>query len=715
MNTIVIVDDQPINRSIYAKIAASVGDDVRVETYADPREALAAIVINPPDLVVTDYKMPHMNGATFIRHIRAEPSLADIPVIVITVFEEKSYRFRALDAGATDFLLSPVDHREFVTRARNLLRLRKQQLLLADRAQSLEQKLHHSELSLQQAVRDSSERLAQVIDAVPALISATDREGRFLFINDFQAQLIGADPAAVPGRDVAEILGEEEGARSKALDRLVIQSGKPIHSFEEELTDLSGAKRIFETTKSPLKNAADETIGVVTSSLDITDRKSAEKHLRFMAHHDSLTGLPNRAYLTERMRQEIARARRGDRHFALHIIDLDGFKGVNDVLGHAVGDTFLTAVAKRLQSMKRSGFVVARLGGDEFAILQTGLPTSEAAACYAEEVAQVLRRPFIIGEENAVTTASIGIAIHPTDGTDIEDLLRHADLAMYKAKSEGGNQHRFYAADMNLRASLAAALDADMRRAIEREEFVLHYQPQVRLETNEVVGVEALIRWRKPGGNLLPPSSFLPRAEQNGMIVAINEWVLRTACRQAATWRRSGLDNIRVSVNLSPVQFQRQSLPLLVMQVLKETGLEASSLELELTENILMQDIDQVVIQLQQLRELGVQISIDDFGTGFSSLNYVKRLPVDRLKIDQSFVRDLPSDPSDRAIVVAIVNLAHSLDMDVVAEGVETAEQLQIVRDVGCDEVQGFFFGQPMTSGHFESFMMPRRLRAVTS
>lgn len=714
MNKIVIVDDQPINRSVYAKIAASIDPDVTVETYEDPRVALEAIIATPPDLVITDYKMPSMNGATFIRHIRARPELADIPVIVITVFEEKSYRFRALDAGATDFLLSPVDHREFVTRARNLLKLRKQQLLLSDRAATLERKLEHSELTLQQAVRDSSERLAQVIDAVPALISATDNNGRFLFINAYHGGLLGTGTAEVAGRDVAAVLGEESGARNKALDRLVIQAGKRIHSFEEEIIDSAGVKHVYLTSKSPLKNAGNETIGVVTSSLDITDRKTAERHLHHMAHHDPLTGLPNRSFLAERMSQEIARARRGDRQFALHLLDLDGFKAVNDVLGHALGDSFLREVAKRIISLRRSGLVIARVGGDEFAVLQTDLPNSEAAAALADEILQVMRKPIVIGEDEAVSTASIGIAVHPADGDDIEDLLRHADLAMYRAKTEGGDQHRFYAADMNLRASQAAALDTDLRYALQRGEFVLHYQPQVRLDTGNIVGLEALIRWRRPDGTFVPPSGFLPRAEQNGLIVPINEWVLRTACRQAAQWRRNGLAQLRISVNLSPVQFRKRTLPLLVTQILNDTGLDPRALDLELTESILMQDIDQVAVQLQQLRDLGVLISIDDFGTGFSSLSYVKRLPVDRLKIDQSFVRDLKTDPSDRAIVAAIVNLAHSLSMDVVAEGVETEEQLAFVRAAGCDEVQGYYLGRPMAAKDFESFVLPpRKAKAI--
>jgi diguanylate cyclase (GGDEF)-like protein/PAS domain S-box-containing protein len=709
MSTIVIVDDQPINRAIYSKIASSIESVVRIETFADPREALNSLGSLAPDILITDYNMPGLDGAAFIARVRAEPTTADIPIVVITVYEDKSYRLRALDAGASDFLLSPVDHREFVTRVKNLLKLRKQQLQLADRAERLERRLERSEQSLREAVRDSSERLAQVIDAVPAMISATDQQGRFLFMNAYQAGMMGFEPSAAIGRGAAEILDAESAARAKAFDQLVLHNRGPIHSFEEEFVDRDGERRVFLTTKSALRNAANQTIGVVTSSLDITGRKAAERHLHYIAHHDSLTGLPNRALLSDRIQQEIAVGRRGDRYFALHLIDLDGFKSVNDVMGHSTGDRFLTAVAARLQTLRCPEYVVARLGGDEFAVLQTNPANTEAAAALAQEIITLLREPIVIEDHRVVLAASIGTAIYPPDGDNIEDLLRHADLAMYKAKADGGDRHQFYAADMTRRACQAAKLDAELRLAIEREEFVLHYQPQVQLDSGEITGVEALIRWRKPDGSLVPPSGFLARAEENGLILPMSAFVLRQACKQAATWRRNGLPPLRMSVNLSPIQFRGQGLPFLVTRVLAETNLEPSLLELELTENILMRDVDQVIVQLEQLSELGVILSIDDFGTGFSSLSYVKRLPVHRLKIDQSFVRDVISDPSDRAIVSAVVNLAHSLRMDVVAEGVESNEQLECVRAAGCDAVQGYYCGRPMPAAQLEDFLREAR------
>ena len=389
----------------------------------------------------------------------------------------------------------------------------------------------------------------------------------------------------------------------------------------------------------------------------------------------------------------------------MHIIDLDGFKQVNDAEGHSIGDHFLRGVAQRLQSVEREGCIIGRMGGDEFVALQTDLPNAEAAENLAKEIRTAVRDPFIIGGKQAIMTASIGVAQYPADGQDFEELLRRADIAMYKAKAEGGDQYVVYSSDQRAIASNIISFENELRAATERGEFALHYQPQVRLNTGEVIGVEALIRWRTHDGHLIYPGEFLPQAEENESILPISEWVLREACRQCIAWRRMGLPTIRVSVNVSPIQFRRQSFPLLITRMLNESGLDPSALDLELTENFLVPDVGLVASQLQQLRALGVSISIDDFGTGFSSLSHLKQLPIDRLKIDQSFIRDLASDPSDRSIVVSIINLAHSLKMGVIAEGVEHKSQLEFLQMNGCEQAQGFYFGRPMPSDEFVAFI----------
>jgi diguanylate cyclase (GGDEF)-like protein/PAS domain S-box-containing protein len=607
---IVILDDQFTNRKIFSRLASSIEEGVTVRSFADPVTALDWVRENTPDLVVTDYKMPHMDGAEFIRRFRELPGAAEIPVIVITIYEERSFRLRALEAGATDFLQSPVDHHEFVTRARNLLKLRKQQQLL-------ERKLEHSERSREEALRDSGERLAQVIDTVPAMVSATDRGGRYIFVNAYQAAI--TDPALGEGQD-QNARSSDRTERSRALDRKVFESNAPLPSYEEEIGDRTGAKRVFLTTKSPLRDRTNAVVAVLTTSIDITDRKRAEGHLLYMAHHDALTDLPNRTLLRSRLNRSIARARRGDSCFALHIVDLDGFKAVNDVLGHSAGDKFLKLVAQRLRSVVCDRDTVARLGGDEFAILQTRVGGTQEAADLAARINEAVAGPQIFGGERLACSASIGITLHPSDGSDADQLLKNADLAMYRAKSDGGNVYRFYASDMNTRAREAAALDSALREAVEKEQFTLYYQPQVDVKSGRVVGAEALLRWRRPERGIVGPGEFLARAEENGLILPINEWVLREACREAKSWHRVGEAPLRISVNLSPIQFQKQNVPLLVTKILGETGLEPWRLDLELTENIVMQNAEAVARDLQQLRDFGVKISIDDFGTGYSSL-----------------------------------------------------------------------------------------------
>lgn len=698
MALVLIVDDQRTNLQIFSKIAASIDTDITAHTSNNPVEALSWLEENTPDLIITDFKMPEMNGAEFIANLRQKPDLADIPVIVITVFEERSFRIAALNAGATDFLISPFDHQEFVTRARNLLKLRRQQLLLQAKADTLEIELAHSEQSLARAIRDSSERMAQVIDTAPAMISANDREGYILFANEKFCRTFGVSTASILGCNMADLLGLEAGTCSRTIDQMVIETGKAVKDFEEEITAANGKKQVYLTTKAPFRDGENGVIGVVTSSIDITERKVAERHLHYLAHHDALTGLGNRTLLRDRVSREIGRSRRGDRQFAFHLIDLDGFKNVNDVLGHSTGDALLEQLARQLNSVIGPNDIVARLGGDEFAVLQCEVPNADDAKAFGQKLSDIIAAEHTVSGQKLAVTASIGIALHPRDGNDFETLLRNADLAMYRAKAADGDQQCFYASNMDKHVRQAAHLDAELKSALENGEFVLWYQPQVDSHSTKITGVEALLRWQKPDGKIVMPGDFLQRAEENSLIVPINEWVLYEACRQGKKWQQAGIDGLRVGVNLSPVQFKRQNVPLLITRILAETRLDPSLLDLELTESMMLHDRDSVAQQLQQLKDFGVHISIDDYGTGCSSLSYVKHFPVDRLKIDQSFVRNFLSDPSDAAIVQTIIALSHSLDLRVIAEGVETLEQVTCLREEACDEIQGYYFGKPMSS-----------------
>ncbi len=717
MTLVVILDDLSSNRHIYARLAGTIEDEITVRTFGDPVEALGWTGANMPDLVITDYKMPMLDGAQFTRRFREAAGCADVPVLVITAYDDRAFRLAALQAGATDFLRSPVDHAEFVTRARNMLRMHNQHRMLANRAQKLEHDLKDSERTREKMLRDSRESLIQVIDTVPAFISATDREGRYVFVNAMHALVAGASPVALVGQSVSEVFGSEYAIRSRSLDQLVYRTGNALPAYEEEVADQTGARRILLTTKSPLNNGQAGGACVLTTSLDITDRKHAEQHLLHMANHDSLTGLANRSLLRNRLERRLAT---GSRHavaspsgssateasVALHFIDLDHFKEANDRLGHQIGDLLLKEVARRLGGLIGPADLMARLGGDEFAILQDRSGNDEMPEALAERFIAAMRAPFLYGGEEIHISCSIGIARYPQDGSEVEELLRSADLAMYQAKTEGRAGFRLFVPALNERVGRIIKIKADLRHALANDEFVLHYQPQVTLASGRVSGVEALVRWNRPGYGLVMPGEFLPAAKDSGLIPMLDEWVLRQACADAARWHAAGLPPVCVGVNLSPTDLDKRGILGTVIEVLAQTQLDPSLLELELTEGDLVEDLEAASSVLTALRALGVRVAIDDFGTGYSSLNYIKNFPVDRLKIDRSFVDGLGVVTQDTAIMRAIITLGHSLGMNVMAEGVETVVQLSALIQEGCDEIQGYYFSRPVPCAEMEAILL---------
>jgi diguanylate cyclase (GGDEF)-like protein/PAS domain S-box-containing protein len=514
--------------------------------------------------------------------------------------------------------------------------------------------------------------------------------------------------------DAAEHIGKQRWempllgvtAEQWAAHKALLAAHEPFQDFVYQRHDINGNLRDISVSGRPIFDEQGRFKGYRGIGRDITEQKQVEEKIRHMAHHDALTQLPNRVLLHDRIGQAIAKAQRSRDALALLFIDLDRFKTVNDSLGHHVGDRLLRSVAARLEASTRGSDTIARIGGDEFVVLLSELDEPQNARHVAQKVLDALSEPVEIDGHELRVTPSIGICAYPHDGHDVEALMRNADTAMYHAKQMGRNNYQFFTQAMNDAAQERLLLENDLRHAVERSEFVLHYQPQVDLITGAIIGFEALVRWQHPQRGLVAPAQFVGAAEETGLIGPIGDWVLREACSQARAWHDAGHAGLRVAVNCSAQQFQRgDGFVETVDRVLRDTGLAPSRLDLEITESVIIHHSEAVIARFASLDDMGVHISIDDFGTGYSSLSYLKRFAVHQLKIDQSFVRDISTDPDDAAIVSAIIAIAHSLGLQVVAEGVETSEQLAYLRSLGCDAAQGYFFSKPVPAKEFSRLL----------
>ena len=552
--------------------------------------------------------------------------------------------------------------------------------------------------------REDSLRLAaSVFESSAEGILITDAKQRILSVNPALVDITGYEPHELLGKTPAMFKsGRQDDEFYQKMWAEILLAG----FWRGEIWNKRKNGLVFPEmlTISVVRDSDDNICNYIGSFFDISERKLAEQRIQFLAHHDALTQLPNRTLLNDRLHQAIAKSRRNQDHTAVLFLDLDRFKLINDTLGHHVGDRMLTRVAEMLQGMLRETETVARLGGDEFIIVIPDLAEVERAATVARKVIDMLAVPLVMDGRVLHITSSIGISVYPVDGTDTATLLSHADTAMYNAKDRGGNNFQFFAPSMNQVIQERVTVEHDLHMALERKEFLLHYQPQVDCRTGVITGMEALIRWQHPTRGLVSPFHFITIAEETGLIVPIGEWVLWEACRQTRRWHDAGQTGLRISVNLSARQFQQPDLGARIDAVLRDTGIEPATLELELTESMLMTDPDAATEMLRQLSALGVKMAIDDFGTGYSSLAYLKRFPVTRLKIDQSFVRDLSTDLNDAAIVSAVVAMAASLKLEVIAEGVETEEQLRYLAAHGCNDVQGYFFSRPKPAEEFNTF-----------
>jgi diguanylate cyclase (GGDEF)-like protein len=685
---ILIVDDDDTTRILAHQSLTGAGFDVFEAE--DGVAGLAEFERARPDMVLLDVEMPRLDGFDTCIALRQRSDGETVPILMVTALGDADSIERAYAAGATDFVTKPINWQLLNHRVRYVLRG-------SDTLQRLTRTAR--ELARSQARLDHAQRIAQLgnweWEPEQGSMVWSDEVFRILgllpgsmvpSLDHWLAQAHPDDRLALAGWFADAARG---AAAASITHRLVLANGKQRH-VQHRVSPDTGARIVQGTVQ------------------DVSERVRHEEKVRRLAYSDALTGLPNRESFRERLHAELVRARRHGGRLAVLFLDLDDFKRINDTLGHTVGDLLLTEVAERLRDSVRgsdavtrvwaddSARQIARLGGDEFTILLGEVRHGEDAARVAVRIAEAIGRSYTLAGNESFVTASIGIALYPQDGEDAESLIKNADTAMYFAKRAGKNLYRFYNESMNALALRRLALDTQLRRALERRELSLHYQPELDLASGRIDAAEALLRWHSSELGEVAPSEFIPLAEENGLIVPIGEWVLRTACAQVRVWRDGGLSIRRVAVNVSVAQFVQPNFVDLVRGALDEAGLAADGLELEVTESLLAKDVAGAVRTLSALKQLGVQISIDDFGTGYSSMSHLKHLPVDRLKIDRSFVRDVTTDPDDAAITMAVLSMARNMDLRVVAEGVENREQLEYFQERLCDQIQGYYLSRPL-------------------
>ncbi len=562
------------------------------------------------------------------------------------------------------------------------------------------------DISGQLAAEEKLRLHARIFERNSEAIVVTDRAGNIVSANPALTAITGFREDRILGRAPDFLFAHGNDALlDPAVDHAIAECGQ--WQGELHLLRRDGSTFPAWATISVVLDGAGHPANRFIVFADITERKEAERQIHRLAYYDPLTGLPNRPLFYSLLEQALSEAHRNQSHGAVLFLDLNRFKNINDSFGHTLADNVLREVGRRLAASLRKEDVVCRLGGDEFVVALLDISRREHAGLVAQKLLAALAEPILVDKHEVLLSASIGIATFPDDGRDSETLLRHADVAMYRAKKVGNSAHVFFSHEMHLRAFEQLKLEGGLRRALERGELSLHFQPQLDLASGRISGAEALLRWQHPERGMIPPAQFIPVAEETGLIVPIGEWVIDAACRQIADWRARGLPPVRVAVNLSPRQFSN-TLPQTILSIIDRHGIPPDALELEITESMLMHNAEAVVAMMREFAEAGILMSLDDFGTGYSSLSYLKRFPIDTLKIDQSFVRGIPDDPDDSAIARAIIGMAKNLRLSVIAEGVETSEQLLFLRDAGCDEIQGFHFSRPLPAGEFAALLATR-------
>jgi len=686
-NKLLLIEGDPAD----AKVIQAALADVRygpfdVESVRQLSDAYERLGKEGIGAVLVDLFLPDSQGIeTFNKLLLAAPH---VPILVLSGPGDEDIAMQALQRGAQDYLLKGELTSHSLSRALHNMIERK---------------------AVEEALFIEKERAQVTLNSIGDAVLSTDISGNVTYLNHAAESLTGWSREEALRRPVAEVFRIIDGAtRQPARNpmELAVQQNKTVGLTANcILIRRDGLECAIEDSAAPIHDRRGQVTGAVIVFHDVTAARAMSFRMSHLAQHDSLTDLPNRLLLNDRLTRAIASARRNGNRLAVLFVDLDRFKDINDSLGHAIGDKLLQSVAERLVARVRNSDTVSRPGGDEFVVLLSELEHPEDAAVCAKKMLTALTAPHRIAQHDVHVTVSIGVSTYPEDGQDAETLVKSADTAMYQAKENGRNNYEFFRQDMNIRAVERQSVEGSLSRALERHEFVLHYQPKINLEKGAITGAEALIRWLHLDRGLIPPAQFVPIAEDTGLLLPIGQWVLHEACRQARAWLDAGLRPVPVAVNISAVEFRDKGFLEGVRAILKDTRLEPRYLELELTESVLMQHAESTASVLQALKAMGVQLAVDDFGTGYSSLSYLRRFPIDTLKVDRSFVRQITADADDAIIASAVISMGKSLKLRVVAEGVETREQLAFLQDQRCDEGQGYYFSRPVVAEQFAKLL----------
>jgi diguanylate cyclase (GGDEF)-like protein/PAS domain S-box-containing protein len=690
LSTVVLIEDNPGDARLIREMFEEYNEHrikvIHIERMSDAEEFFAS---NTADIVLLDLGLPDAQGLDAVR--RAHTASSHIPLVILSGLDDESMALQAMQEGAQDYLIKgQIEPRELMRALRY----------------AIERKL------IEETLFAEKERAQVTLDSIGDAVICNDLEGKITFLNVVAEKMTGWSLDEAIGQPMTQAFRVVDATTRVTIPNPMEQAMSENRVLQIPSNSIlirrDGSEVPVEDSVSPIRDRERQVIGAVIVFRDVSTTRAMKEQMAHSAHHDFLTGLPNRLLLNDRLNQAIAQAERHGHLVAVLFLDLDGFKHINDSLGHPMGDKLLQSIAVRLVANVRAPDTVSRQGGDEFVVLLPEVASAGEAATTARRMLEAVAGAHLVGQHDLRVTTSIGVSIFPDDGTDAETLIKNADTAMYQAKENGRQNYQFFAAAMNVRAVERQLIEEHLRRALERNEFVLNYQPKVDLKTGAITGAEALLRWTHPTLGPISPAVFIPIAEDSGLILPIGTWVLREACRQAREWMDAGLPAMTIAVNVSAMQFRNEEFLESLLAILDETGLDPRSLEVEVTESGLMKRAEFTASVLQTLRGKGIQVAIDDFGTGYSSLSYLRKFPLDSLKIDQSFVRQITTKPNETMIVSAIISMAQSLSLRVIAEGVETAEELAFLQAHGCEEAQGYYFSRPIPATAFASLLKSR-------